>query len=294
MNLISIFIWLFFPSFFLTPQNAVSTPQIPPDQILITSDDSLIFSQKMHEFQSRQSLPIGQLVAEVGLSFLNTPYEASTLENGIQEKLVINLHTFDCTTFAESCLALARTIKSGKKTIDEFESQLQTIRYRGGIRNGYVSRLHYTSDWIGDNTKKQLVDNSVNQKGVEFPLSLNFMSAHPDSYPVLKSNPELVPLIAETEKEVSARKTYYFPKDMVFHSEHLFKTGDIIGITTNIPGIDTVHMGILLEKEGHIFLLHASQSKGKVVVSEEPLADFLKPGTKNTGIMVARPIFNDL
>jgi hypothetical protein len=52
-------------------------------------------------------------------------------------------------------------------------------------------------------------------------------------------------------------------------------------------------VGIIIRKNNKFHLLHASQSEKKVVVSATPLADFLKPESRNSGIMIARPIFND-
>jgi hypothetical protein len=80
------------------------------------------------------------------------------------------------------------------------------------------------------------------------------------------------------------------PQDQIEANENLIKNGDIIALTTAIPGLDITHTGIAIrEKDGRIHLLHASSS-GMVEISELPLADYLKKIKKNTGIMVARPL----
>src|SRR5271166_3253858 len=56
-------------------------------------------------------LPVGDLVAEMGRSFLERPYEANTLEGEGEEHLVVNLRSFDCVTLCETSLALARAVK---------------------------------------------------------------------------------------------------------------------------------------------------------------------------------------
>ncbi len=71
-----------------------------------------------------------------------------SLEKDGDEQLVINLTGLDCTTFLENSLALARCIKKGTTSFEDYLEELQFIRYRDGVIDGYTSRLHYFSDWI--------------------------------------------------------------------------------------------------------------------------------------------------
>lgn len=64
--------------------------------------------------------------------------------------------------------------------------------------------------------------------------------------------------------------------------------GDIIAITTKMPGLDIAHVGIAEYKEGKLHLLHASSTLGKVVVSDEPLNHMLNNNKSWTGIRVVR------
>jgi hypothetical protein len=256
-------------------------------------EDQRLAEQKLQAFSSKANLPIGELITEIGLSFLGTPYVAATLENGLDEKLVINLRELDCTTFAENCLALANTIKMHKTEFEAFAIQLEKIRYRDGLRNQYPSRLHYFSEWIHNNHQKQTINESINQKGVKTGKAIQFMSTHPTSYLVLKAHPQVIPSIAEQEKELTQAGLYYFPKNDLQNIDNNLQHGDIIGLTSTIEGLDINHVGIIIRKNNKFHLLHASQSEKKVVVSATPLADFLKPESRNSGIMIARPIFND-
>lgn len=253
--------------------------------------DQRIAEEKLQAFASKANLPIGELMVEIGLTFLGTPYVAATLENGLEEKLVINLRELDCTTFAENCLALARTLKTGKTDFESFALQLEKIRYRDGLRNQYPSRLHYFSEWIHNNHQKRLIDESFNQNGVKTGKAILFMSTHPNSYPVLKEHPELISVIANQEKEITHTGMYYFPKNDLQNIYNHLKHGDIVGITSTIEGLDINHVGIIIFKNNEFHLLHASQSEKKVVVSDSPITDFLKPQSKNGGIMIARPVF---
>lgn len=53
---------------------------------------------------------------------------------------------------------------------------------------GYVSRLHYFSDWIKDNEQKGIVHERTGELGLAVSqiLNLDFMSTHSDNYHRLK------------------------------------------------------------------------------------------------------------
>ena len=42
-------------------------------------------------------------------------------------------------------------------TWERFGREIERMRYRGGTRAGYTSRLHYFSEWIADGEKRGLV-----------------------------------------------------------------------------------------------------------------------------------------
>jgi hypothetical protein len=257
----------------------------------ISSMDKAIIKMKLEKFSKDRSLPMGDLVLKIGLDFLNTPYVGKTLDKTKDEKLVINLHQLDCTTFAENCLALARTVKSDKPGIQSFCAELESIRYRGGKMDGYASRLHYFSEWIMDNEARHHVESmAVRMGGKVLPVNLYIMSKNPQEYHQLINNQDITALIKAIEEQVSSQKFYYIPTEQFESIERLVKDGDIATLTTNIPGIDVSHVGILIKKDGRVYLLHASSSAQKVVVSSEPFAQYLTKSKKTTGVMIARPI----
>ena len=286
-NRISIFILLVI----LGVNTAFAQQKISLSDCIFQPEDRKIAEEKLKIFSSKSNLPISDLIPEIGFSFLGTPYVGATLENGLEVKMVINLHELDCTTFAETCLALARTVKSGKTDFESYIAELEHIRYRNGIRNQYLSRLHYFSEWIHNNTEKKMVTEIPNRNGEKFVKPIQFMSSNPESYPVLKAHPELIPTLVIQEKALSSIDFFYFPKS---NPENLIKNlhhGDIIGLTSNTEGMDINHVGIIVWKDNQIHLLHAGQSAKMVVISEGPITDFIKPESKNTGIMIARPVF---
>ena len=81
------------------------------------SADEQIFANTIERARQERldTLPIGEIVAQVGTWFVGTPYIPYTLEAPGPEHLVVNLREFDCVTYVESMLALARVIRSGSR-----------------------------------------------------------------------------------------------------------------------------------------------------------------------------------
>lgn len=235
--------------------------------------------------------PINEIIIELGKSFLGTDYVPNSLEKGDKEQLVIHLAGLDCYTFLESTLVLARCIKSGKTTFEDYQDELKNIRYRDGILKEYPSRLHYFSDWIYDMNKREIGRDITKQiGGVPYKKQIDFMRKHVDSYRQLKENPMFVIEIASIEKRISKRKYFYIPQEKIEKVESKIESGDIIGITTNIEGLDIAHTGIAIRMEdGRIYLLHAPNVGYKVQITEKPLADYIKGNKKQTGIIILRP-----
>ncbi len=72
--------------------------------------------------------------------------------------------------------------------------------------------------------------------------------------------------------------------------QHKLRSGDIIAITTSIPGLDVSHTGMIAVKDGTPYYLHAPLSGGAVQLSQGSLASYLAGAGKQTGIIVARPM----
>ena len=250
--------------------------------------DKEIFERILHQFSADKDASTAELIIKVGSFFIDTPYVAHTLEKE-PEQLIVNLRELDCTTFAESVLAISRAIKSEKPSFETFAKELQNIRYRDGIIDGYPSRIHYFSDWIFENNKLGLIkDISTEIANIPYSLQVNFMSTHPESYVQLKDS-TLIPVIANMEQEISKREMYYIPEERIAEFENSLQDGDIAGITTSIKGMDISHVVILQRVAGRIHILHASQTANKVILSDETLEEYLKNSKSATGIMVARP-----
>ena len=172
----------------------------------------------------------------------------------------------------------------------DFAANLQRIRYREGKIDGYTSRLHYTSDWINNGVRGGFMEDvtAANSPYTQ-KLSLSYMSSHPELYRHLSNSPENVTKMAEYEKALSGQEIHWLPKDKLpVNGLPWIKSGDIIVLTTNIPGLDTAHMGIAIYVKDTLCLLHASSSRGKVLVDKLALSRLLDRNKKWTGIRVIR------
>lgn len=239
---------------------------------------------------SLQKEPINDVVIAMGKSFLGTPYVAHALEIPGDERLVVNMHGLDCVSFYENSLVLARCIKMNKMSFDEYKQQLQFIRYRGGVIDGYTSRLHYTSDYFYDNEQRGVWKNVTKDLGgIPYVKTIDFMSTHPEAYRQLRERPSLIEVIKRQEAEITKRPKFYVPKETVASVADKIRSGDILGITTNIPGLDTSHTGIAIRQGGALHFMHAPDVGKKVQITDVTLAEYLARNKKQTGIMVVQP-----
>jgi hypothetical protein len=254
-----------------------------------------VFDRLLAQARERRwsDLPIGERIGAVGMALRETPYVASTLElYDDREVCSVDFRGLDCVTFFELALALARMFKRGERTPEALLAEVTFLRYRGGQVTDYASRLHYLSDWFFDNQTKRVVRLiTPDLPGAErFTHRVNFMSRHPSAYRQLKASPDQVAKIALREAEINARVTYYVPRDKVATAQRLLMTGDIIGITTTIDGLDCAHSGVCYRDEtGVPRLLHASTTRNAVVLDED-VATYLASVRTHSGIMVARPL----
>jgi len=236
------------------------------------------------------SLPVGGIVGAIGESFIGTPYVAHSLEAEGEEHLVVNLRGFDCVTFVENSLALARCVKSGTATYEKFRSELTHIRYSSGVINGYSSRLHYFTDWMADNSRKKVIrDITVETGGTEYRKVINFMSSHRASYRQLADDATLN-TITETETRISSAPLYRVTEERLTAAQRVLRSGDIIGTVTTMEGMDIAHTGMVLFTGKTPRFLHAPLSGGTVTLSSGDLAAYVQGIRSQTGVVIGRPL----
>lgn len=263
--------------------------QIDEDESICASKYEFAIAKKLSE------RPINEVMIEIGKTFIGTEYVGHVLETDGDERLVVNLAALDCVSFYENCLVLARCVKMKKYTFDEYKRQLTFIRYRGGIINGYPSRLHYTTDYWFDNEKKgvlKLVTRTIaDDKNIQpIPKPINFMSTHRELYKQL-SNDTFYQEILKQEEAINARKLVFLPKGNVHMFADKIDSGSLIGITTNMRGMDIKHTGIAIRLDnGELHFMHAPISGAKVQITPMTLHDYLAKFKDDTGIIIAKPL----
>jgi cell wall-associated NlpC family hydrolase len=235
----------------------------------------------------------GALMQEIGLHFRGRPYLAGTLDQPPTETLVVRFDGFDCVTFVETALALARSAQASDSTYAGFARRLAEQRYRDGGPVGYCGRLHYFTEWVADNANRGLVrrlGDALNGR----PLrdTLDFMSTHRSAYARFATNDSLFACIQDMEKQVNARHCQdpvrYVPQDSIRAVYDQLQAGDIVALVSSIDGLDVAHTGLVyVPDEGERGLLHASLSEG-VVVSPD-LQRYVQKIDRQIGMVVARP-----
>jgi hypothetical protein len=165
------------------------------------------------------------------------------------------------------------------------------MRYRGGKREGYASRLHYFSEWISDGEKRGLVKNLGQELGgVNDTRPLRFMTEHRSSYPALADD-AVYAAIGEMEKSLDGNPRWVIATDKIPEIQDRIQTGDVLAFATAIPGIDVTHAAFAYrDKQNVLRVLHAPLSGGVVEVTQRTLPEYVGAIRKATGILVARPI----
>lgn len=258
--------------------------------IIYTKEDSLIYEAYIKEFSSLGKIPVNELLIKTAKYFLTKPYVASTLEITDDEKLVINLREFDCTTFVETCLALSLTIKSEDHSFAGFCNKLTSIRYRNNEIEGYPSRLHYMTEWIYQNEKKGILnDLTVSMGGNKVSKKIDFMTTHTDAYKHLKNSAINTDKMREIEDGINRANSYSIIKKSLIHTiEPDIKDGDIIVFATSIGGLDYSHIGIAYWESNNLHFIHASSKYKKVVIEKQTLEEYCLSSKSCTGISVLR------
>lgn len=238
----------------------------------------------------KQACSIPEMIVKAGFRFLDAPYQEGTLERDGTEELVVNLRTFDCVTLVESAIVLANLGLAGKTSFQDFAAALERIRYRGGCRNGYPSRLHYFTDWLLDNGRRGILREITRELGgTPFRKDFHALTDRRGEIPALQ-DASAFRRMRIVEAACSHRTLHHIPKARVREMENRIESGDIIAITTDAAGIDVLHVGIAVRVRRGLRLLHASSQAGKVILSDATLRRYLFSHPGRTGILVGRVV----
>ena len=243
----------------------------------------------------------GEAATRVGELAAGTPYEAFTLEQYLKEggspsrtePLTLHLDRFDCVSLVESCLAVARVAHGSEPPAwQAFAREMERMRYRGGERGGYDTRLHYFSEWLDDNARRGLVRILGEELGGRADTRpLRFMSTHPDSYPAL-AVPAVLARIEEMERTLDDSPRWVIPTAQIAAVSDRLESGDILAFATSIEGLDVTHSAFAYRDDGGVLrVLHAPLSGGVVEITDSTLPQYVAAIRSSTGILVARPLW---
>ncbi len=244
------------------------------------------------------TLPIGARIVRIGETFVGAPYVPGTLDPAGPERLIINLREFDCVTFVENALTLAHFVgeaPSGilgtpERAMRRYQEMLTRIRYRDGRMAAYPSRLHYFTDWLGDNERRGFVDLVTDDLGgVVDAEPITFMTSHRASYKQLVDDAYYAE-VSRVESELNATPRYVLPEGEVAAVADRIEDGDILALASTVKGLDVAHTGIAFWKDGGLHLMNAPLVGKSVEISEKDLADRLAGIGSQDGVMVGRPL----
>jgi hypothetical protein len=257
-----------------------------------TERDLEIFRETMDAaFAERMdTLPVGEIIVRLGRRFVGEPYTPGTLEVPGPERLVVNLREFDCVTYVESVLAMARLVRAGERDFAAFQRELVRIRYRQGELDGYPSRLHYFSEWISDNAAMGIMrDVTSDIGGVPVNEPINFMTSNASAYPHM-ADAANVRAIRSVEERLSGMARHFIPQQQIASLEGGIRNGDVIAATSSVHGLDVAHTGFAIRVDGRVHLMHAPLVGSRLEISTRPLGDRILGISGQDGIMVVRPL----
>lgn len=204
----------------------------------------------------------GSRIDVLSRHFLGQPYKINPLIGSANtpEVFTASLDGFDCVTYVETILALARA--SGAAA---FIESLRNIRYERG-RVAWDRRNHYMIGWIRNNVGARTVRRVIPQNVTAVAKTRT-----------LNAVPGLAP------------RTIRFkcvPKRALGNLLPRLQTGDLIFFASTRKHLDIFHCGIVVRDRKRLLLRHASRSRASVV--EQDLNEFLK-ANRMAGVIVARP-----
>jgi hypothetical protein len=176
------------------------------------------------------------------------------------EVFTTSLDGFDCVTYIETVMALARA-----SNVNDFTTWLRKIRYDAG-RIQWKRRNHYITGWIRNGVRNGIV-RPVSMRAVRTVSRERVLN--------------VVPGITAQRIRLKC-----ISKTMVPRLAGRLQNSDLIFFVSTCKNLDVFHAGIIVRDGKNIAMRHASRNKGLVV--EQELSEFLK-ANRMTGVIIVRP-----
>ncbi|MBI2711255.1 MAG: DUF1460 domain-containing protein [Bdellovibrio sp.] len=201
----------------------------------------------------------------------------------IEDSEPIVPRVYDCTTFVETVVALAKSDQP-----EDFFRNLMAIRYKNS-RSNYLSRNHFPeADWIPNNEKADLLTDITSRIAEGAGLTAKVEIKTIDRASWLKSqiskHSSLRSLASVNETTwpslVDAHLSYIAVKDVDAVIQEI-PSGAVVNLVHKNDGVHPVlitHQGLILKKRGQVLIRHASRD-GKIRTSD--FSSYLKRMAKS-------------
>lgn len=212
--------------------------------------------------ETRHDRSISSRIEVLSRHFLGGPYKTNPLIGtaGTAEVFTASFDGFDCVTYIETVLALARA-----SSVDDFVKWLRKIRYEQG-RIQWEQRNHYMTGWIRNNVREGIIE----------PVSTRTIPTVSKER-VLNVVPGLDP---------QPTRVKCVPKRAALRLEAYLQSGDLIFFVSTRKNLDVFHAGIIVRDGTRLLMRHASRSQGHVV--EQELSNVVK-ANRMSGFIMMRP-----
>jgi hypothetical protein len=214
---------------------------------------------------------IAQRIVDVTDPFVGAPYQLSALGEGNPEgpdaDPRLRFDAFDCTTFVETALAMAHST-----TLPAARERLDHIRYRDG-RVGYQQRRHFPeAEWLPElspyfvDVTRALGGDAVTQQSKVLNAAVWRRGQKPG-----------LPTLPDERIPAGTFSLDVWPlADAALHLDRI-PPGTLLHLVRvdfkNVP-VRVSHQGIIIRKDGQLFMRHAADRMFHRVV-DEPLDRFL-------------------
>jgi hypothetical protein len=158
-------------------------------------------------------------------------------------------------------------------SFSEFRMNLKKVRYRSG-RVSFRNRNHFFTDWVGFNPGS--VYDATQKIGDRKTLrAQKILNEREDGTYFLDG-------IQPVERRIK-----YIPSERIDDSVlQKLRTGDYIGIYSDLKGLDASHVGIFIRKKDRVYLRHASSQRAYRKVIDQDFKSYI---SNKPGIIVLRP-----
>lgn len=230
--------------------------------------------------------------------FKDVPYGAGASNNVGIDKTLVCTSPLNCVTIIEMFWAICYTqyqlsqlnlSLSQNQIFNLFLKNLNFIKYYEGLNCELHDRIHYFTDALFQLESKGLLENIAVRNGEPMNKKIHFISSNKKQWTAIKNWTK----IKVIEESMTSRPRFFYPLERIEDYKLYAKTGDIIALATDVPGLDVSHCGYITFRNDSLLFTHASSVKKKVVL-EEDLCDYLTKRNSITGIYVYRPLFQKL